>query len=82
MPIRAMTKTEIVRALRRAAEICVTNGRICWGAIDVCRADGTHAAAEEYVDGLYDGNAEFADTPLHAALFLDICAELHTADAI
>lgn len=74
--IRAMTPVEIRKALHRAADVCVEHGRICWSAIDVCRADACHAAANNLLDAsdAYP-TSDFADTPLHAAIFLDLAAE-------
>lgn len=69
MSIRAMTKEEIKRALRHAAEVCIADGRICWSAIDVCRADGVYEAACEY------SQHHWADTPAEAANFLLFVAE-------
>lgn len=68
--IRPMTKTEIVKALRRAAAVCLEKGRICWDALDVCVADATASAANGFAD-----EAQFADTPEHAAHFLLLVAE-------
>jgi hypothetical protein len=67
--IRPMTHLEIRKALRRAAEVCIEKGRICWHAIDVCMADATAEAANDLAD-----EAEFADTPEHAAFFLLLVA--------
>lgn len=72
MPIREMTSGEIKRALRRAAVVCLERGRICWDALDVCVADATASAANDLAD-----EAQFADTPEHAAHFLLLCAEAH-----
>lgn len=67
-----MTPDEIQRALRRSAQVCVEQGRICWSAIDVCMADGTAEAAEDFAD---DSDSGFADTPAQAANFLLFVAE-------
>lgn len=68
-----MTQPEIRKALRHAADVCVDQGRICWDAIDVCRADATADAAGHLITG---GDPAFADTPMHAAIFLDLAAEV------
>ncbi len=71
--IRAMTPDETRKALKHAADVCVEDGRICWDAIDVCRADATLDAAQLL---LTPGDEHcYADTPLHAAIFLDLAAE-------
>ncbi len=70
MSIRPMTTPEIITALRRAAQVCIEKGRICWYAIDVCLADATADAANDMAD-----TEMFADSPDHAAFFLLFCAE-------
>ena len=70
--IRPMTKTEIVKALRRAAVVCLEKGRICWDALDVCVADATANAAYGQI---VESDPIYADTPEHAATFLLLVAE-------
>jgi hypothetical protein len=72
-----MTPAEIVAGLRRAAVVCIEQGRICWGAIDVCIADATAAAASDFADS--DADSDYADTPDHAATFLLLVAEASDA---
>lgn len=72
MPIRAQTPSEIRKALHHAADVCLEYGRICWGAIDVCVSDGSFDAAHRLLTPGDQG--EFASTPLHAALFLELAA--------
>jgi hypothetical protein len=73
--IRAMTIPEIRKALRHSAEVCIRDGRICWASIDVCIADATADAAQEYAG---DADAAWADTPSQAANFLLLVAEALT----
>jgi len=68
--IRPMTTSEIRKALRRAAQVCIEKERICWDALDVCVADGAARAANGFAD-----DSDDADTPVHAATFLLFCAE-------
>ena len=70
--IRPMTIPEIRRALRHSAEVCIRDGRICWASIDVCIADATADAAQDYAG---DADSAFADTPAQAANFLLLVAE-------
>jgi hypothetical protein len=72
--IRPMTRAEVAQGLRRAAEICLEQGRICWGSIDVCRADDVYLAADAFADQGDDLDG-YANTPDQAAYFLLLCAE-------
>jgi hypothetical protein len=70
--IRAMTATEIVAGLRRAAVVCVEQGRRDWHSVDVCRAEATFDAALDWSTGSF---VTVKVTPDHAATFLLLCAE-------
>jgi hypothetical protein len=70
--IRAQTAEEIARGLHHAADVCLECGRICWSALDVCISDGTFDAAHRLLTPGDDAN--YASTPMHAALFLDLAA--------
>lgn len=73
---RPQTPDEIRRALRHAADVCIESGRICWSSINVTRSDGSHDAAKHLLDASDDYTAaDYASTPLHAAIFLDLAAE-------
>ena len=68
--IRAMTDEEIVKALRRSAEVCIEKNRSDWWTTDVCLADATYLAASRYTSVVED-----FDTPEDAATFLLLVAE-------
>lgn len=73
--IRAQTPDELRKALRHAADVCIEYGRICWSSIDVTRSDGSYHAAHHLIDaGDVFTAGDYASTPLHAALFLDLAA--------
>lgn len=79
MSIRPMTKTEIVKALRRAAAVCLEKGRICWDALDVCVAD---AAATTAYGQIVESDPIYAETPEHAAFFLLFVARQRAIEAV
>lgn len=73
MSIRPMTKDEIVRGLRRAAEVCIEKQSPDYWSIDVVQADDVFYAAYEFLEDKWS----LSDSPDDIAAFLLICAEAH-----
>lgn len=69
--IRPMETAELVKALRRAAAVCIEKGRCDWWDTRVCVADATVRAANAM---MVDGDGVERD-PEHAATFLLLVAE-------
>lgn len=69
--IRPMENAEIVKALRRAAVVCLEKGRCDWWNTSVCVADATAWAANAMLTD--DDGVE--RNPAHAAFFLLLVAE-------
>jgi hypothetical protein len=65
-----MTTADIRAELRQGAQECAERRLLRWWTIDVLPTDGAFDAALKHV-----AVPKYSETPEHAAIFLDLCAE-------